>query len=97
MVKAVAAIIGNDAMAMSCQVSMFWVCWLRLCSAMYAISMVPEGITSETCPFEVSMSSGTLLRLMIEAVSGRVMVVFVGVVAVKVQYLPVFEVKSAVK
>ena len=59
--------------------------------------MVPEGITKETWLFEVSISSGTLLRLMIEASSGRIMVVLIEVSVVKVQYLPVFEVKSGVK
>jgi len=59
--------------------------------------MVPEGITRETWPLELSISSGTLLRLMIEASSGSITLVLVETSVLKVQYLPVFDVKSGVK
>jgi len=59
--------------------------------------MVPQGMTKVTWPFVLSMSSGTLLRLNIEASSGRITVAFVESSAVRVQYLPVFDVKSVVK
>ena len=58
--------------------------------------MVPLGITMETLLLELSMSSGTLLRLITEAFSGRITLVLAGTCAVKVQYLPVFDVRSGV-
>ena len=59
--------------------------------------MVPLGITRVTWLLELSMSSGTLLRLIIEVFSGSMTLVLVGTCAVKVQYLPVFDVKSGVE
>jgi len=70
--KAAAAIVGKDIAAMSCHVSKVWFCCWKVCSEMYEISMVPAGMAKETWLLAVSMYSGTLLRLMIEAASGRV-------------------------
>ena len=59
--------------------------------------MVPFGMVRDTWLLEVSMSSGMLLRLIIDAFSGSMILVLVMTWAVKVQYLPVFDVKSGVE
>ena len=86
--------IERDNIGKSCHVSILGVSRYKPCSEMYEISMIPDGMTMVTWPLELSISSGTLFRLMIEASSGSITVVFVVTSAFSVQYLPVFEVKS---